>query len=179
MHACHVYATIKYLNLNLYYFCSPKLFHDPIRTTSSGCLMLPISEAIRDVEQTTAAHPSAKLRAPPSTTQVAQKARCLIKRRELFNNEKDSTSELYKVVAKSCNRLFVTITWTGKDILYAVGNGWLCGCETVSGEVLPQVEIPEKWTQEPLCFAITIWCAIKIAHQWNLVKLLFFQAIMG
>ena len=103
MHACHVYATIKYLNLNLYYFCCPKLFHDPIRTTSSGYFMLPISEAIRDVEQTTAAHPSAKLRAPPSTTQVAQKARCLIKRRELFNNEKDSTSELYKVVAKSCN----------------------------------------------------------------------------
>ena len=22
-----------------------------------------------------------------------------------------------------------------------------------------------KWTQEPPCFAITIWCAIKIAHQ--------------
>ena len=125
MHACHVYATIKFLNLNLYYFCSPKLFHDPIRTTSSVFFMLPISEAIRDVEQTTAARPSAKLRAPPSTTltQVAQKAQCLIKRRELFNNEKDSTSELYKVVAESCNRLFVTITWTGKDILYAVGNG--------------------------------------------------------
>ena len=26
----------------------------------------------------------------------------------------------------------------------------------VSDEVLPQVEIPEKWTQEPPCFAITI-----------------------
>ena len=59
----------------------------------------------------------------------------------------------------------------GKDILHRVGNGGHCGCETVSPEVLPQVEIPEKWTQEPPCFAITIWCAIKIAHQsvpqWN------------
>ena len=26
----------------------------------------------------------------------------------------------------------------------------------VKHEVLPQVEIPEKWTQEPPCFAITI-----------------------
>ena len=52
-----------------------------------------------------------------------------------------------------------------KDILHRVGNGGHCGCETVSREVLPQVEIPEKWTQEPPCFAITIWCAIKIAHQ--------------
>ena len=48
----------------------------------------------------------------------------------------------------------------GKDILHRVGNGGHCGCETVSREVLPQVEIPEKWTQEPPCFAITIWCAI-------------------
>ena len=56
----------------------------------------------------------------------------------------------------------------GKDILHKVGNGGHCGCETVSREVLPQVEIPEKWTQEPPCFAITIWCAIKIAHQqWS------------
>ena len=53
----------------------------------------------------------------------------------------------------------------GKYILHRVGNGGHCGCETVSREVLPQVEIPEKWTQEPPCFAITIWCAIKIAHQ--------------
>ena len=53
----------------------------------------------------------------------------------------------------------------GKDILHRVGNGGHYGCETVSREVLPQVEIPEKWTQEPPCFAITIWCAIKIAHQ--------------
>ena len=53
----------------------------------------------------------------------------------------------------------------GKDILHRVGNSGHCGCETVSREVLPQVEIPEKWTQEPPCFAITIWCAIKIAHQ--------------
>ena len=53
----------------------------------------------------------------------------------------------------------------GKDILHRVGNGGHCGCETVSREVLPQVEISEKWTQEPPCFAITIWCAIKIAHQ--------------
>ena len=44
----------------------------------------------------------------------------------------------------------------GKDILHRVGNGGHCGCETVSHEVLPQVEIPEKWTQEPPCFAITI-----------------------
>ena len=55
----------------------------------------------------------------------------------------------------------------GKDILHRVGNGGHCGCETVSREVLPQVEISEKWTQEPPCFAITIWCAIKIAHQWQ------------
>ena len=54
----------------------------------------------------------------------------------------------------------------GKDILHRVGNGGHCGCETVSREVLPQVEIPEKWTQEPPCFAITIWCAIKIAHMF-------------
>ena len=53
----------------------------------------------------------------------------------------------------------------GQDILHKVGNGGHCGCETVSREVLPQVEIPEKWTQEPPCFAITIWCAIKIAYQ--------------
>ena len=53
----------------------------------------------------------------------------------------------------------------GKDILHRVGNGGHCGCETVSREVLPQVEIPEKWTLEPPCFAITIWFAIKIAHQ--------------
>ena len=50
----------------------------------------------------------------------------------------------------------------GKDILHRVGNGGHCGCETVSREVLPQVEIPDKWTQEPPCFALTIWCAIKI-----------------
>ena len=56
----------------------------------------------------------------------------------------------------------------GKDILHRVGNGGHCGCETVSREVLPQVEIPEKWTQEPPCFAKTIWCAIKIAHQLRL-----------
>ena len=53
----------------------------------------------------------------------------------------------------------------GKYFLHRVGNGGHCGCETVSREVLPQLEIPEKWTQEPPCFAITIWCAIKIAHQ--------------
>ena len=53
----------------------------------------------------------------------------------------------------------------GKDILHRVGNGGHRGCETVSREVLPQVEISEKWTQEPPCFAMTIWCAIKIAHQ--------------
>ena len=43
-----------------------------------------------------------------------------------------------------------------KDILHRVGNGGHYGCETVSREVLPQVEIPEKWTQEPPCFAETI-----------------------
>ena len=58
----------------------------------------------------------------------------------------------------------------GKDILHRVGNGGHCGCETVSREVLPQVEISEKWTQEPPCFAITIWCAIKIAHQQDQVS---------
>ena len=41
-------------------------------------------------------------------------------------------------------------------ILDRVGNGGCSGCETVSREVLPQVEIPEKWTQGPPCFAITI-----------------------
>ena len=59
----------------------------------------------------------------------------------------------------------------GKDILHRVGNGGHCVCETVSREVLPQVEIPEKWTQEPPCFAITIWCAIKIAHQQKANKI--------
>ena len=44
----------------------------------------------------------------------------------------------------------------GKDILHRVGNGGCCGCETVSPEVMPQVEIPEKLTQGPPCFAITI-----------------------
>ena len=58
----------------------------------------------------------------------------------------------------------------GKDTLHRVGNGGHCGCETVSREVLPQVEIPEKWTQEPPCFAITICCAIKIAHQWDQLR---------
>ena len=62
----------------------------------------------------------------------------------------------------------------GKDILHRVGNGGHCGCETVSREVLLQVEIPEKWTQEPPCFAITIWCAIKIAHQWSSNKIQIF-----
>ena len=45
----------------------------------------------------------------------------------------------------------------GKDILHRVGKGGHCGCEIVSREVLPQVEIPEKWTQEPPCFATWIW----------------------
>ena len=36
-----------------------------------------------------------------------------------------------------------------KDIFDKVGSSGRCGCETVSREVLPQVEIPEKWTQEP------------------------------
>ena len=48
-----------------------RLFHAPTRTTSSGCLMFirKISEAIRDVEQTTA--PSLKIKAlnQLSTTQ--------------------------------------------------------------------------------------------------------------
>ena len=33
----------------------------------------------------------------------------------------------------------------GKDILYRVVNGGRCGCETVSREVVLQVEIPEKY----------------------------------
>ena len=86
-----------------------------------------------------------------------RKLQCFIKRRWIFNNEKDSTSELYQVVVKGCNRSFVTITYTGKDVL--VGNGGCCGCETISGDVLPQVEIPEKWTQEPPCFGQNTWCA--------------------
>ena len=49
----------------------------------------------------------------------------------------------------------------GKDILHGVGNGGHCGCETVSREVLQQVEIPEKWTQEPPCFAITIGARLR------------------
>ena len=48
-----------------------------------------------------------------------------------------------------------------KDILHRVGNGGHCGCETVSREVLPQVETPAKWTQEPPCFAITIGVRLK------------------
>ena len=40
--------------------------------------------------------------------------------------------------------------------MHRVGNSGWCGCETISREVLPQVEIPEKWTQGPPCFAITI-----------------------
>ena len=57
------------------------------------------------------------------------------------------------------SRLFVTITWTGKDILYRVCNGGRCGCETFSHEDFLQVEIPEKWTQEHPYFAITtgVW----------------------
>ena len=57
----------------------------------------------------------------------------------------------------------------GKDILQRVGNGGHCGCETVSREVLPQVEIPEKWTQEPPCFAITT-CVRLISHTNNTVE---------
>ena len=44
---------------------------------------------------------------------------------------------------------------TGKAILYRIGNGGGCGCETVFREVLPQMEIPEKGTQGHPCFAIT------------------------
>ena len=54
----------------------------------------------------------------------------------------------------------------GKDILHRVGNGGHCGCETVSREVLRQVEIPEKWTQEPPCFAITIGVRLR-SHTHN------------
>ena len=36
-----------------------------------------------------------------------------------------------------------------------MGNGGRCGCAAVSREVLPQVTIPEKWTEEHPCFAIT------------------------
>ena len=56
----------------------------------------------------------------------------------------------------------------GKDILHRVGNGGHCGCETVSREVLPQVEIPEKWTQEPPCFAITIGVRLRSHTKHNL-----------
>ena len=61
------------------------------------------------------------------------------------------------------------MTYTGKDILYRVGNGGRCGCEAVSRKVLPQVEIPEKWTQEPPCFAITtgVWFR---SHTKNLLR---------
>ena len=55
----------------------------------------------------------------------------------------------------------------GKDILHSVGNGGHCGCETVSREVLPQVEIPEKWTQEPPCFAITIGVRLRSHTKHN------------
>ena len=53
----------------------------------------------------------------------------------------------------------------GKYILYIVGNGGRCGCETVPREVIPQVEIPEKWTQEPPCFAITT--GVRLSSQTN------------
>ena len=57
-----------------------RLFHAPTRTTSSGCLMLHniISEAIRDVEQTTA--PSAKRSHQLRRTRhrTHRKLRCLI-----------------------------------------------------------------------------------------------------
>ena len=49
--------------------------------------------------------------------------------------------------------------------MHRVGNGGCRGCETVSREVLLQVEIPEKWTQGPPLFCHNNWCAIKIAHQ--------------
>ena len=58
----------------------------------------------------------------------------------------------------------------GTDILHRVGNGGHCGCETVSREVLPQVEIPEKWTQDPPCFAITIWCAILLTSHTEVTQ---------
>ena len=54
----------------------------------------------------------------------------------------------------------------GKGILHRVGSGGHCGFETVSREVLPQVEIPEKWTQEPPCFAITIGVRLR-SHTKN------------
>ena len=63
----------------------------------------------------------------------------------------------------------------GKDILHRVGNGGHCGYETVSREVLPQVEIPVKWTQEPPCFAITIGVRLRShtnKQSWKLTKLL-------
>ena len=38
--------------------------------------------------------------------------------------------------------------------------------DAVDVKVLPQAEIPEKWTQAPPCFAITTkTTTIKIAHQ--------------
>ena len=63
----------------------------------------------------------------------------------------------------------------GKDILHRVGNGGHCGCETVSREVLPQVEIPEKWTQEPPCFAITIGVRLR-SHTYK-VKVTNFKKL--
>ena len=89
----------------------------------------------------------------PPSMQGTQKTLMLNYTSLNFQQRKDTINELYQVVVKSCNRLFVTIT--SKDILYRVGNGGCCECETVSREVFPQMEIPEKWTQEPPCFAIT------------------------
>ena len=58
---CHVYEAIKYLNLNLDSFCSPLDCFTLIlarHLADVSCFI--ISEAIRDVEQTTG--PSAKLK---------------------------------------------------------------------------------------------------------------------
>ena len=63
----------------------------------------------------------------------------------------------------------------GKDILHRVGNGGHCGCETVSREVLPQVEIPEKWTQEPPCFAITIGVRLRSHTNEMIISQVFWK----
>ena len=72
---------------------------------------MPISEAIRDVEQNS---PACKAKSTPLNYAGRRKLWCLIKRHQISNNEKYNISEfkpgLYQVVVKGCDRLFVTIT---------------------------------------------------------------------
>ena len=118
----HVYETIKYLNFNLFYFCSPVCqargtpLKDAGRAENSDLLLNVLKFS-----------PKKKI-APVNYT------RLLLKVVTVY------LSQCCRRVKIFCTEL---VTVDAVEVKQS-----LC-------EVHPQVEIPEKWTQEPPCFAIT------------------------